>query len=253
LATFVPNAYTVLHAKLQDKWQCDHHTGSFCYKEPEKTAHIRLSFGDLGIWATAIINEAATISCPPRTSEYEKILHPKRKQAETPPPQIIEIHEDQIQANKPIIHYHMLPPTISATAPTQEEPTPKKKRCRSTILTIQTSSIPGFEVPEYNTKGLAAYLLWCTEEHKDCEFIDAYESLSVQKIGIDIIPGVTAMDLHKGCNILLGTATRIIRCYPKWLSERKSVVINLNMTVSELIPSDLWSYDLPSNFKNFFR
>lgn len=237
-----------MHSNMQDKWRCSQHVGMFCYIEPGKSTHIQLSSGDLGVWSMAIINEAATMSCPPRTVEFEKVLHPrKRNKTETPPPQIVELYEDPVQANKPIIHYHMNAPTISA-----QPDTPKKKRRRSTIITINSSPIPGFEVPEYNSEGLCAFLRWCTEKYKDCEFIDAYESLAREKMGIDIMLSVAAIDLHKVCNIPFGTAVRIIGCYPKWLLELKSVVIYLYMTVSELIPSDLWCYNRPSDFKDFF-
>jgi hypothetical protein len=84
---------------------------------------------------------------------------------------------------------------ISATASTQDE-TPKNKRRHSTILAIKSSPIPGFEVPEYNSKGLYAYLQWCTERFADCEFMDAYESLAKEKMGIDLILAVSALDLH---------------------------------------------------------
>ena len=248
-----PTTYTVMHTRLQDKWRCAHHTGSFCYVDPTSNHHIHLSPAELGIWATAIIHEAATISCPPRSVEFDKILNPKKKGGSTAKttPQNVEIHEDHVNSNKPIIHYHMLPPTIAA-APRQEEPTPKKKRRRSSIHALKSSPIPGFEVPEYNSKGLLAYLKWCTDKYHDCEFMDAYGSLSKHKMGIDVILAVTALDLHKVCDISFGTAIRIIHCYPKWLLELKSTVIHLYMTVSELIHSNLRRNYSSCNFKNFF-
>jgi len=230
--------------------RCNQHGGSFCYIEAGSTTHIRLSSGDLGIWATAIINDAATLSCPPHTVEFDKILYPKKK-LPAPTQNIAHVHEDP---NKPIIHYHLLPPTIAATAPTQEDSSsPKKKRRRSTttLSMIRSSPIPGFEVLEYNSKGLYAYLQWCTKKYGDCEFMDAYESLAKEKMGIDVMLAVSALDLHSVCKITFGTAVRIIHCYPKWLLELKSIVIHLYMTVSELILSNLWRNDRRRNFKNF--
>jgi len=210
-----------MHSKLQDKMRCNQHGGSFCYVEPGTDTHIRLSSADLGIWAMAIINEAATMSCPPRTIEFERILHPKKRKEPTlakPAPEVIEIHEDPVQANKPIIHYHMLPPAMSA--PTLE--TPKKKRRYSRTLAVKSSPIPGFEVREYNSTGLYAFLEWCTNENGDYEYLDAYESLAKQKLGLDLILAITPMDLCTVCQIPYGTALRIIHFYPKWLLELKS-------------------------------
>jgi len=68
----------------------------------------------------------------------------------------------------------------------------KLRSCNTCItqtrsVSIELSPVQGFALREYNNTGLYTYLSWLAQECADEEYLDIYDVLSNQKIGLDIL------------------------------------------------------------------
>lgn len=59
--------------------------------------------------------------------------------------------------------------------------------------------------------------MWCKNNFEDDEFMETYERLRDQKIGVDLLEKIKVSNLMKECNITLGTAVRMTTSLSDWL------------------------------------
>src|SRR5205809_6988909 len=73
LANTREDPYSKMSKELQTHLQCDDHPGKFCFKASnirgvsQPSDHVQLDAVAIKDWATAILNDSATLTCPPRT------------------------------------------------------------------------------------------------------------------------------------------------------------------------------------------
>ena len=90
LANTREDPYSKKSKELQTHLQCDDHPGKFCFKASNirgvsrPSDHVQLDAVAIRDWATAILNDSATLTCPPRTPEFEDILSNTRSRSKTP-------------------------------------------------------------------------------------------------------------------------------------------------------------------------
>jgi hypothetical protein len=204
--------------------------------------------GHLGIWATAIVNNAATLTCPPHGPEFNKIIYGSSNASSIKKSEIITSANST--ALPPIIHYNLAPSSGSNIFTS-----PPRKRQRRSIIQINSSPIGSYAPHEYYRSALRDYTSWCAKKYEDDEFIEAFQQLQKEKIGIDLIEKISIEILTAKCGLTHGTAERIKENFCKWkmILESHSNVIYLNITMTKLILSYLWSNYRSRYFQNFIR
>ena len=89
LANTHEDPYSKKSKELQTHLQCDDHPGKFCFKASNirgvsrPSDHVQLDAVAIRDWATAILNDSATLTCPPRTPEFEDILSNTRSRSKS--------------------------------------------------------------------------------------------------------------------------------------------------------------------------
>jgi len=215
-ASYTPDEYTVLHIELQNKYRCAEYSldgPKYCYRPPGTTKHIQLNSANLGAWATAIQNKAATITCPPRNPEFDFLLNGPAKRS-------ISSKSDHVQmaSNNPTIVPIYLPPPVYLDRSFE---TPRKHRNMHRTIDYHTDIMASpafgrFQSQEYRTVALEAFLEWCTNKFGDDEFKAAYAQLSKHKIGVDLIAETDISTFETKCGLTYGTALQLKKLLPKW-------------------------------------
>jgi hypothetical protein len=179
--------------------------------------HIELHAEELLQWAKGIDKGEATMNNPPNwelfnalRKKYHKNQRQKgrRKLTDDTPPMNFAVYLDTQQITQ---------------RPSRYPQTPQRIRSRS--LDLEPSPVRGFSPREYNTEGLLAYLEWVAAETHDAEYLDLYQSLFREKIGIDLFKRASGSQaeedkmyarLKKDCLIPSGMAVRLLQLFRGW-------------------------------------
>ena len=203
--------------------QCTDHPGKFCFKASNvggvsrASDHIQLDAVAIRDWVTAILNDSATLTCPPRTPEFDNILSNTRSrsksssaaQSSTPAP----------VSNTPIIFQFdrngsYKPSTWSPSPPR----TPAWRRSHHS-MPFSSPLVAHEAFDAFDGDGLLTFITWCEHEYKVREgnlaFKDAYRILKNKDIDVDVLKGKDANWLEKQ-GVIAGTADRIEKSYRKW-------------------------------------
>ena len=199
----------------------------------------------LGMWATAIVNNSATLTCPPHTPEFDSIIYGPSKSSTkaemagfTTAPSLA-----------PIVHYNLVPPHSSDALSSS----PKKKRQRRSTIQINSSPLGTYSSRDYYGSALQDYTSWCARKYRDDEFNEAFAKLREHKVGVDLIEDMETSTLISLCGLSHGTATRLKTNVLKWKASLKaySNVIYLNIAMAILISSNLWRNYYSRHLQNF--
>lgn len=184
------------------------------------TTHIEVKAEHLLQWAKGIDRGEATISAPPNSELFNEL----RK----------NYHKNQRKTGRRRLNDDdSLPMNFAVYLDTQQITqrssrnlqTPQRTRSRS--LDLQPSPVRGFSPREYNTQGLLAYLDWLAAETHDADYLDLYESLFREKIGIDLFKRASGSQaeedkmyarLRKDCLVPSGMAVRLLQQFRTWQS-----------------------------------
>ena len=230
LANTREDPYSKKSKELQTHLQCDDHPGKFCFKASNirgvsrPSDHVQLDAVAIRDWATAILNDSATLTCPPRTPEFEDILSNTcsrsksssnvQSQWSTPAPSSTAPIIFQFDRNGPF-------------KPSAWSPSPPRTpaRCRPVNSMPFSSPLVAHDTfDEFDRDGLLTFLTWCEQKYKiregNLEFKDAYRILKTKGIDVDVLKEKDANWVEKQ-GVMTGTADRIAKTYPKWLLQLK--------------------------------
>ena len=168
------------------------------------------------------MNHSATLTNPPRTEEFEKILNPRSHSKSLSS----SLSTPNTTTAAPIIvnfgrHGHAN--STSPWSPTSPyTPRPTRRSSSHAVSTVFSSPLVEHDsFREFDGDGLRTFITWCEREYKvregNMEFKEAYQIMRAKGIGVDILEGKDASWFcTKG--ILDGTADRLARSFRKWLS-----------------------------------
>ncbi len=177
----------------------------FCYIQPGTTKHCRLWPSHLGIWATAIVNRSATLTCPPRNPEIDAAINGHRKLKEQQPS----------TSNNPTVVPIYLPPFTEYHRDSLQKKR-RRQRAGEDVDELNSSPIGNYQPCDYNKTALEAYTSWCANKFGDHEFVEAFPQLQKHKIGVDLIEDIELDILTKVCGISHGTSVRLKKSFAKW-------------------------------------
>jgi hypothetical protein len=214
--------FTVKWNAIVDKWRCAEHHDKPCYLLPNKThpskpKHIPLENNDLDEWATAILNDAATVTNPPRSLEFEDRLKRARQKLAT-------VETTSSSSTVPVIHVHN---HVNNSAVGNESLSPPTQHVRPLHLTH--SPLKGVEPKNYNGVALESFLKRCSEYYEDPDYLDSFEAMKRDKIGVDLFKDALKCkmemesllkDLQK-CGIKSADARRMVKAFALWYSSDK--------------------------------
>jgi hypothetical protein len=215
---------TVLTKQLRENLLCNHPShkqpNQYCWK-PKKPPFggntcVTLAAHDIADWADAIIANAATLHAPPDREEWwalEAKYRPAERRANAKgtgqsggvaPNYIFAGGFDSSQ---------LFGAQVSRAEPERGISNP--------------SPIRHFPPEEYNLTGLHAYLSWMKNEFVEDEYLELYQRLSQEKIGIDIFKSVSGskdarnelvQELKHDLKIKAGMARRLVDKFLDWHS-----------------------------------
>ena len=226
LASVPESEFTRKHRELQDYLTCHLHSNQlWCWKpkEPGFDGKICIQIDALRMqeWATAWKAGSATKFTPPDTKEFWDL-----KNAAAPFKQWrARRKSDEVPFSTQLVNFQVFlyPQSIVKERSSKYSQTPQCTRSR--FLDVEASSIRGFPPSEYNNQGLRAYLVWLAEQFQDQEYLEVYELLSEQKIGIDIFKQATKSqmeadallkELRTELLIKNGLALRLVKKFKSW-------------------------------------
>jgi hypothetical protein len=229
LASMRDDAYIAKYAQLSDLLKCDVHYNQKCYKFTSSnncrpSDHIKLDAKAIADWTTSILNGGATLTNPPRTEEFERILNP-RSRSKSSSSNLISTPNTNAP---PIIvnfgrhgHGNLGSPWSSSPPCTPHTPRPVRRSSRAPAV-FSSPLVDHESFEQFNGDGLRAFIVWCEQEYKvrenNTEFKEAYQIMRAKGIGVDILEGKDSNWLTAQ-GILVGTADRIARSFRKWLSK----------------------------------
>jgi len=211
---------------------CTDHAGKYCYKPPESTRpsdHVAMESRHIRDWTTSILAGVTTIQTPPRSEEFERLLHPRQRpkgsstmDSITPnahgPPVVVNFTERRHQRSySPRTPYRS--PQTSPHTPYQARHSrhgrPRSPMPYSSPLIMH----PLFD--RFDGDGLLAFMDYCERKYKsegNTEFQEAYQVLSLSNIRVDTLSGKNAKWI-KSEGVKSGTADRMARSYLEWRGE----------------------------------
>lgn len=183
------------------------------------STHIPVKAEEALEWAQSIDRGDATMETPPTNSErfnaMKKAHHRNQRQNgrgrldDNPPPMNFSVYLDTQQ--------------IKQRSSDRYPRTPQRIRARS--LDFGPSPVRGFSPREYNTEGLLAYLNWVDKVTFSVEYVDLYQSLFKERIGIDLFKRASGSEteeeklyvrLKKDCLMPTGMALRLLQLFRDW-------------------------------------
>jgi len=111
----------------------------------------------------------------------------------------------------PIITYNLAPQSSSDCL----IPPPGRRRPEP------SSPLRGIDPKDYSDHGLLVFMEWLDDKYADSDFLRAYEKLKAKKIGVDLLGSISAECLSDRCDIIYGTALRMVEAYPIWKESLK--------------------------------
>jgi hypothetical protein len=186
-------------------------------------------------WAQAIDQGTATKFIPPDIDSFHKLktTHWKTQKNRPKSDETAGSSESSQPASLPVglaqpFNFLVLDPeSLGLQQRSSRYPqTPQRPQTRS--VGIEPSPVRGFAPREYNNTGLYAYLSWLAQECADEEYLDIYDALSSQKIGLDIFKQAAGSqkesenllkELKNDLNIKAGMATRMLKKFQKWQTD----------------------------------
>jgi hypothetical protein len=167
--------YACKNLELQTYLVCHDHPGQQCYKpvgvsgSSRPLDHIQLDPPAIRDWTTAILNDSATINCPPHSLEFKALLYnngyPRSKSsmstplsAQTPLPIIIQL-PDQNQScdSHSLYRYNMSPSTPQ---------TPQRRRPVHRHALASSPLVDHRAFDDYNGDGLMSFIKWLEHKYK---------------------------------------------------------------------------------------
>jgi hypothetical protein len=215
---------------LLEHLTCDKHKAKkYCWKPKHPPFNaaicIEISSRELSLWATAWDNGAATKFAPPEDPAFWKLLE-NHSAASRRRPALTNgtLESASSSSSSPIINVfydgksgdHDAEESLSSD---------RRRQLRSSSLTGISSPVKGFRPKDYNGIGLRAFLGWCREYYEDEEYLDIFESLQANKIGIDLFKRALnssrrteelLRDLKADCMIKSGMANRMLHDFNVW-------------------------------------
>ena len=197
---------------------CNKHKNTeYCWKpqeDPFKGNYcIPLDGVLLNIWTEQIVNGQATKTNAPQAPEFWQIKESAKAKS------------FPRYRGKSVPHAARIPvaPNVYVHVSDRETRYPPQTPRRSENPP-ECSPVRGFDPWQYNNEGLSAYLEYLRVRFQDDDFIEAFDILSEQKIGIDIFKRCTTKDMKKDLEdqlcgtfgIKVGTTKHIIWEFALW-------------------------------------
>ena len=222
--------YIQAQNSIRDKWRCTKcSSNTFCFilKHPDSfkpDVYVELTPRFIDSWAGEIKAGRTTVLQPPRYIEEidrscnAAVLRPstRGRLAES------STVRTQSQGYAPVIHYNIQPPSATAgvaiTGSRAGTPPPVPRGHEI------FSPISGYDPKDYMHDALIAFMTYLSEKYEDTRYIDIYEKLHENDIGVDLLTGSNmASTIAETCKISNGLALRIVRDYPEWKRSLKNV------------------------------
>jgi hypothetical protein len=229
--------YTRKNLELQTHLICHDHPGKWCYKPVvaggicRASDHVEIGPPALRDWTTAIINDSATINCPPHSIEFNALLYGQGQRgskssailtppvAQTPLPIIIQLDRSQ---SRGIADSHSTYHSNTMWSPSAPQTPRRRQPVQPTLASSPLVNHRAFD--ECDGDGLLAFIKWLERKYKvkdgNTAFQQAYQVLSSgdKDITVDVLSGKTAQWIESH-GVTPGTADRMAKCYPKLVSE----------------------------------
>jgi hypothetical protein len=227
--------------ELQAHLLCPDHARKFCYKPstdlgPCRTSnHINIDTRSIRDWTTSILAGSATVINPPRTPEFEKLLHPRQRSngsstasVATPNlnPVVINVGRRRVSSSNHQRDDSYSPRSSYASNERRQSPglagtprTPRNRHRRPNPPPFSSPLVAHESFDIFGGDGMLAFTDWLEREYKvaptSTEFKETLQTLQSHNIGVDILQNKDAAWIEKR-GVKAGTAERISKSYAKW-------------------------------------